>query len=301
MERTEMKRGLPLLILATILWGGNYVCGRFLAPALPATLLNTIRWAISTLLLWGLLALNKKSFPIFQKWRIFLVLGFFGVFAFSTLNYAGLRSLSASYAGMISAGIPIAILVFTPIILKEKIQLRAWLGALVSLIGVILLMAGKHGVQNQASLFGEAAIVLSCLSWGIYTVLGKKYGKQTDPLTLTAGAAFYGTLLSALSCIGTVHSSQIHITPMALLSILYVSTLASVGAYVAWNTGVRLVGPGTAAPFINLLPVWTVIFGLLLLHEQLSNLTFIGGLVTIIGAVFASLKTSKRKAKLQTE
>lgn len=296
-----MKRGLPLLILATILWGLNYVCGRFLAPALPATLLNTIRWAISTVLLWGLLALNRKSFPIFSKWRVFLILGFFGVFAFSTLNYVGLRSLSASYAGMISAGIPIAILAFTPLILKEKVSLKAWLGALVSIFGVILLMAGKHGTTNQASLFGEGAIILSCLSWGIYTVLGKKYGKQTDPLTLTAGAAFYGTLLSALSCIGTVHASQIHITPMAILSILYVSTFASVGAYMAWNTGVRRVGPSTAAPFINLLPVWTVVFGLLLLHEQLSSLTFIGGLITIIGAVFASLKNnSKANSKVQT-
>jgi drug/metabolite transporter (DMT)-like permease len=295
-----MKRGIPLLILATLLWGGNYICWRFLASALPATLLNTIRWAISTLLLWGLLGLNKKSFPIFSKWKEFLILGFLGVFAFSTLNYLGLRSLSASYAGMISAGIPIAILLFTPFILKDRIQPKAWVGAFVSIVGVLVLVVGKHGDSSNTSVIGELEILLSCLSWGLYTVLGKKYGKQIDPLTLTAGSAFYGTLLSALSCIGTVQTHMIDFTPMAWLALIYVSTFASVGAYLAWNAGVKMMGPGTAAPFINLLPVWTVVFGLLLLHEQLSLLSLLGGVITIAGAVLASIQDSP-KPSLKTQ
>ncbi|WNS77963.1 DMT family transporter [Domibacillus sp. DTU_2020_1001157_1_SI_ALB_TIR_016] len=89
---------------------------------------------------------------------------------------------------------------------------------------------------------GEAAILLSCVAWGMYTVLGKKYGKQIDPLTMTAGAAFYGTLLSAISCIGTVDTGAIHMTPTAWLCIVYVSTFASVVAYFAWNAGVKIVG-----------------------------------------------------------
>lgn len=284
-----MKRGILLLVLATILWGGNYICGRFLAPALPATLLNTVRWAISTVILFGLLSLNKKNIPIFTKWKEFLILGFFGVFAFSTLNYLGLRSVSASQAGMISAGIPIAILAFTPIVLKENIKLKAWIGAVVSILGVILLVQGKHTASSQSSLLGEIEILLSCLAWGLYTVLGKRYGKQMDPLTLTAGASFYGTLLSALSCIGTVQADMIHMTGNAWICVIYVSTFASVGAYFAWNTGVKIVGAGRAAPYINLLPVWTVIFGVLLLHEQVSLVSLVGGVVTIVGAVLASL------------
>lgn len=62
-----MKRGILLLILATLLRGGNYICGRFLASALPATLLNTVRWAISTIILFGLLSINKKTSPLFLQ------------------------------------------------------------------------------------------------------------------------------------------------------------------------------------------------------------------------------------------
>jgi drug/metabolite transporter (DMT)-like permease len=284
-----MKRGILLLILATILWGGNYICGRFLAPALPAALLNTIRWAISTVILFVLLSSNKKNLPLFTKWKEFLILGFFGVFAFSELNYLGLRSISASQAGMISAGIPIAILAFTPIILKEQIKLKAWIGAVISILGVILLVQGKHTASSQGSLIGDIEILLSCLAWGLYTVLGKKYGKHMDPLTMTAGASFYGTLFSAISCIGTVKPSMVHMTGNAWACIIYVSTFASVGAYFAWNSGVKIVGAGRAAPYINLLPVWTVVFGVLLLGEQISGTSLVGGVITILGAILATL------------
>jgi len=73
------------------------------------------------------------------------------------------------------------------------------------------------------------------------------------------------------------------------MSLLYVSTFASVGAYLAWNAGVKIVGASQAAPYLNLLPVWTVLFGIIFLKEQISFLAWIGGAITIMGAVLASV------------
>lgn len=284
-----MNRGTLLLVIATILWGGNYICGRFLGPALPSTLLNTMRWAISTVLLIGIMTASRKKLPIVSKWKELSILGFFGVFAFSTLNYLGLQLISASQAGMISAGIPVAILIFTPLVLKEHIKARAWMGTALSILGVIVLLLGKHASSSKSSILGDIEIVLACFAWGFYTVIGKRYGKSMDPLTMTAGAAFYGTIFSALSCIGTVHPNRINMSTDAWLAVIYVSTFASVGAYFLWNTGVKIVGAGRAAPYINLLPVWTVVFGVVLLHEQVTWLSLLGGILTIVGAILASL------------
>ncbi|WP_423191354.1 hypothetical protein ACSE3M_17670 [Bacillus velezensis] len=63
-------------------------------------------------------------------------------------------------------------------------------------------------------------ILLSCVAWSFYTVLGKKYGASTDPLTLTAGAAVYGSIFSAISCIGTIDQYPfIYADRMALYSV----------------------------------------------------------------------------------
>jgi drug/metabolite transporter (DMT)-like permease len=82
---------------------------------------------------------------------------------------------------------------------------------------------------------------------------------------------------------------MVSMTGTAWLSLVYVSTLASVGAYLAWNAGVKIVGASQAAPYLNLLPVWTVLFGILLLKEQVSIVTWLGGFITIVGAVLASV------------
>lgn len=283
-----MRRGLSLLVVATILWGGNYLSGRFLAGALPATLLNTIRWAISSLLLLALVRANGSPLPLLARWKELALLGFTGIFAFSTLTYAGLRSISAARAGLISAGIPIAILLFTPLLLKEKVRPRSWIGAGLAIAGVVILFLSKQGPSTGSSI-GEAEIVLASIAWGLYTVLGKRFGKELDTLTMMAGASLYGTLFSALSCIGTVRPQEIHMTWMAWASVGYVSTFASVGAYTAWNAGVRRVGTARAAPFINLLPVWTVLLGIIFLHEGLALREIVGGAITIGGAVLATL------------
>ncbi|WP_404406884.1 DMT family transporter [Jeotgalibacillus malaysiensis] len=286
-----MKKGFLLLIIATLFWAGNYIAGRYLSDALPPTLLNTVRWAISSLLLWGLLVINKKPFPIFSRWKEFLILGFFGIFIFSTTTYMGLREISSSQAGMIVAGIPVSILIFSFILLKEKIKVKSWIGTVISIIGVVILIQGKENIESFGNaLAGEVLIIISCIAWGLYTVLGRKYGKATDPLTLTAGAAVYGTILSLISCIGTVDMNAVQMDGMAWLALFYVSTFASVAAYLAWNAGVKILGPGTAAPFINLLPIWTVILGVIVLNEGINTITLVGGVIAIIGAILASLK-----------
>lgn len=293
-----MKRGILFLLLATVLWSGNYISGRYLADMIPATLLNTIRWCFSTIILFSLLFLQKKKISLLKNWKEFLITGFFGTFAFSTLNYYSLHYIDASFAGMISAGSPIAILLFTPIVLKEKIPVRAWAGTIVSVFGVILLFQGKTSSTTADTIFGGLLMVLACCSWGLYTVFGKKYGKRIDVLTLTTGAAFYGMFFNIISWLITFDLDAVDMTPTGWLALFYSSTLASVAAFLFWNNGVDLVGTGRGAPYINFLPIWTVILGITLLNEQLSALTFIGGFITIAGALIASVpETLFKKGK----
>nr|WP_258382323.1 DMT family transporter [Paenibacillus sp. S02] len=84
-----------------------------------------------------------------------------------------------------------------------------------------------------------------------------------------------------------------NMTPTAWLCILYVSTFASVVAYVCWNAGIKLMGAAKGAPFINLLPIWTVILGVFLLGEQISRGALAGGALAMLGAVFANGKSKK--------
>lgn len=291
-----MKRGFPLLILATFLWGGNYIAGRILAPAIPAFLLNGVRWVISFFLLWGLLAARKRPLPLFKYWKPLLLLGLIGMLVFSSLTYLGLRSVPAAEAGMISATIPVAILVLSVIVLREKPSALAWLGVILSVVGVLILLGIGRAGANFSFNSGDLALFVAAVSWGLYTVLGKHYGGLLDPLTMTAGAAFYGAIPSAILGLILWPAQGIKMTPVAWVSLFYVSTMASVVAYLVWTLGVHWVGASHSAPFMNLLPIWTVLLGVTLLHEQVTISDGIGGVVTIVGAALTSVKSQgKRK------
>lgn len=287
-----MKRGLPLLILATFLWGGNYIAGRVLAPAIPAFLLNGIRWVVSFFLLWGILKLQGKRLSLLLHWRPLLILGFVGMFVFSSLTYLGLRTVSATEAGMISASIPVAILVLSVILLGEKPPLLGWTGVALSVFGVLILL-GLDNWGRFALSGGVVVLMAAALAWGLYTVLGKRYGVLLDPLTMTAGAAFYGAIPSAVIGFTQWPAAGIHLTPVDWISLFYVSTTSSVLAYLVWTLGVHRIGASRSAPFMNLLPIWTVFLGVLMLHEQLTTNEVLGGGVIVAGAVLTSLKPRK--------
>lgn len=287
-----MNKGVLYLIVAILFWSGNYIGGRFVADALPPTLLNTIRWLISSVILFSLLFYQKKRVPLLTYWKEFLISGFFGIFAFSTLLYWGLNYLTASQVGMITAFTPISILLFAFLILKERLSVHGLIGTIISVSGVIILFVGKLNGDGSFSWLGGIIIIFACLSWGIYTALGKKYSKTFDGLTFLTGASFYGTILSLLSCIGTVRLENIHMTLEIWLVIFYVSTFASVVAFLAWQYGVQQVGASYSAPYMNLMPVFTIILGVILLKETVSILSIIGGGIAIVGALLASLPKS---------
>ena len=292
-----LRRGIVLLVTATVLWSGNYIAGRVLAPAMSAYLLNGIRWAVSAVLLWVLADVRHVRPPLRRKWKELSLLGFVGMFLFSTLTYLGLHSVPAAQAGMISGSIPIVILLLGVLILRERPARAVWFGVLLSVAGVVILV-GADGPTRAGLSGGDMLLVGAAVAWGLYTVLGKRLCADLDPLAVTAGAAVYGALPSLAAGLWSLAGTPVQMTPVAWLCLLYVSTAASVAAYWLWTSGVHAVGASVAAPFLNLLPVWTVVFGLLLLREHVTPIQGLGGLVTVAGAVWAgrTLRTRQNGA-----
>lgn len=283
----HLRKGLLWLVVATLLWGGNYIAGRVLAFQISPMALNAARWTISSAILAGVMRFSGRHLP-WREWKVMIVMGFLGMFAFSFLTYVSLGHVAASQAGLISGTMPVIIMILSVLILKERVSLVAWIGVGCSIAGVFLVVSRQSfgfGVMQLS--MGDGELLLAAIAWGLYTVLGKKYGSRVDALTMTSGAAIVGAGLSIVMTIIFWRHESIHLSSMGIVALFYVSTLASVVAYLLWTQGVKAVGPARAGPLMNLLPIWTVLLGLLLLHERLSIHDFLGGALIIGGAVLA--------------
>jgi drug/metabolite transporter (DMT)-like permease len=290
MMSKHFSGAIGLLVLATLLWSGNYIAGRYLASVMPAFFLNGLRWLFSALL-FSLVARAKKApIPLRQEAPLLLMLGLLGMFFFSSLTYLGLRSVPAAQAGMISGLIPISILLFSAVLLGERPTGSGWVGVLLAVLGVGILMSGQMSHLAVPSI-GDWELIGAALSWGAYTALGRRYRTRMSALSMTAGAAIYGAVPSLIVGLISLRGATLHFTPVAWLALVYVGTAASVLAYWSWNQGVMILGAARSAPFINLLPVFTVILGILLLHESVSGQEMVGGAVTLIGAFLSGLQS----------
>ena len=78
---------------------------------------------------------------------------------------------------------------------------------------------------------------------------------------------------------------------------LYIGVFSTCLAYLAWNEGVRRVGPDGAMAFYNMLPVFGVLMGALFLGERMTAGQWLGGGLIIAGGLVAALWAHRRRAQ----
>ena len=274
-----------LLVAANMLWAGNYLAGRVLRISMGPFTVNGIRWIVSAAILMLIVRQRGERVPFRQEWKAFVLMGFMGMFLFSSLTYWGLTMVPAGEAGLLSGFTPLAVLVAGFLIAGDRVRLGQWAMVAVSIGGELLLLGGSG--SQSGSVMGALVLIMAALAWGVYTALGRRYRHRFSALVLTAGAAVGGVVPSALLGLWNLSYQPVHWTAGSVLALAYVSTLASVVAFMMWSAGVNRLGSGTAAPYMNLLPVFTAVLAVLLLHESLTVTQLEGGLIVIAGAAGA--------------
>lgn len=285
---TSRLAAVGYLVLANVFWAGNFVAGRALRHDMGPFTVNGVRWLVATALLLGLSRARGEAVPLFREWRPFALLGFFGVFLYSSLTYWGLARVSAGAAGLLSGVIPVAVVLAGLWIAEDKVSPWQWLMVAVSVSGeIILVRATQHG--GATSLSGSVALVAAGLCWGIYTAIGRRLRHRYSPLAMVTGAAFWGAIPSvAIGLLATVARPAI-VTPGAVGALLYIGAFPSVLSFVLWSGGVNRLGSATAAAYLNLFPVFTVVLAAILLGESVTWTEMAGGLVVVAGAAGSGL------------
>lgn len=90
-------------------------------------------------------------------------LGFLGIFLYSGLYYHGLSQLTSQEACILNYLWPMMIVLFSALLLGEKITVRTVAALLLSFSGVVVLTLGGEGHTEGDALLGTAACVTAAL------------------------------------------------------------------------------------------------------------------------------------------
>ena len=282
------KNAVLLLCLAMLGWAGNTIAGRLSTGEISPMMVVSLRWLIITLFL--LLLLNKgiaNSF-IAIKGKIFwlFLMGGLGMTCFNSLFYIAAQNTSAINLGIIQGVMPAIILIGSVLFFKEKVNIVKLFGLLISFFGVVIVVS-KGDFQIIISLtvnLGDVVMFLALFFYAGFT-LGLRFKPEIDPLILMAYFSF-SALISSIPLVmleAFLGYSQFPSNTNAWLTIIYIAFVPSFLAQIFFIKGVELIGPSQAGLFINILPIFAAILGVIILGESLQMYHFISLVVVLTG------------------
>ncbi|HJV62053.1 MAG TPA: DMT family transporter [Albitalea sp.] len=269
-----------LMTLPPLLWAGNAVVGRMTVGSVPPLMLNFLRWVLAGLIL---LPLGWKLFrdpgAIAARWKYLLLIGLLGVGSYNALQYLALVTTTPINVTLIAASSPVWMLVVGSLLHSEHPTRRQIAGAVLSLAGVLLVIArGEPAALAQVRFVaGDLYVLIAVVAWAFYSWL------LARPPQSMSGAArpdwdwaafllvqtIFGLLWAgaAAGVEAAVGHAPIRWNGWVVAALLYVAVGPSVIAYRCWGLGVVQAGPALAAFFGNLTPVFAALMSAAALGE----------------------------------
>ncbi len=279
-----------LLIATTSIWGGGFVVTKAAVSMIPPMTLAALRFFLSSLFLipWAIRVEGRIRPRDLWDVLLFAFLGFTGAFLYNVFFIYGVKLNGAGESALIVAANPIVVGLLSALFLGERFGARHVVGLLLSLLGVATIISGGDlGAIARLDLRPERLLLVGgVLSWAVYSVVGKVVMARYSPLTTTAYASAFGFLwLLPLGVREYLAGEVGRYDLAAVASLLYMSLFMTVLAFVWWYEGVRRIGAGRTAVFVNLMPVSAVIFSAAFLGEPVTVVHLLGGTLVISGVL----------------
>lgn len=279
------------LAAVTMIWGGTFVAGRYLADHIDPLLAASLRFILASLALLLFMALARIRLvrPTGRQLRQLALLGFFGIFFYNLCFFYGLHYINASRASLIVALNPAVIGLASSLLFKEQLGRARIIGIALCLGGAATVIVSRNpqllqGAPNHG--LGDLLILGCVLGWGIYSLYSRELNASLGPLqTVTWSVVLGAAMLAAATAFmgGFTLQAVSRIDLPQALSLGYLGVLGSALAYIGYYDGIRRIGATRSGVFIALNPLTAVICGALLLGEPLSAPMLMGGAVILWG------------------
>jgi drug/metabolite transporter (DMT)-like permease len=274
------------------LWGGSFLFIRVAVPALGPFLLVELRVGLAATALF-LYALVAGSMPkIRGRWRSFLVLGFLNATVPFSLISAAEIHLTASLAAILNSTTVMFTAIVAAVWMGDALTARKAIGIVLGIVGVSVLVGWDPLPLNGAVLLAVAAMLLASLSYALGATYAKRSFSGIPPLGMAIGQLSGAVvLLLPMAVVSVPERAPSTVVTFSMLGLAFLSTAV---AYLIYFRLIENVGPTSTVTVTLLVPVFGLLFGVLLLEEPFGPGT-LAGLGVILTSVVLITGIAPRK------
>jgi len=272
-----------LALIVPITWGFGYALTKIGMDQFTPLLLMSLRFGIAGLILvWF-------TKPPWGFMRELFIIAFIGSTIQYGFTYYGLKGIDVSTASiLVQLEGPILALLST-LILKERLGWPRALGMGLAFTGVVVI-AGEPRLSD--SLDSVALVITGAVFWAIAQIMISRL-KSLSGITILAWVAIIATPQMLLISLLIEEGQWESIKTANLVDwsiVFYLSFIMTVIGYSVWYHLLRICDVSKISPFLMLLPVTSIIAGMVLLGEQFTLAMGIGGVLVMTGVASTLIK-----------
>jgi drug/metabolite transporter (DMT)-like permease len=288
--------GLKPVLLATLtclLLTLTLVIVKITLRYFPPLTLSTLRGALAFLTLLPFLVIRRSRLAALRKvWRELILIG---VLFFAYGNgalYVGLQFISPTAVSLLLGFLPIIVMVFGVLALRERPTVIQALGVILAVAGtVVFFIEGLRGAEWK----GIAIIGVGLFGNASFSILGRRVTRRgdVDGVLLTAiplAVGAFALLPFALIFEGVPQPTAQGVQLLLILAVFNTSLV-----YWLYNQALIHLQAFEISAVLNLAPLFTAGWSWLLIGETLAARQFVGIGLVLLGIAFVLKRESGAK------
>jgi len=283
------QRSIAILLvsIATLIYGVTFTLAKDVMPMyVKPYAFILIRVSGATVVFW-IVGLFVKSQKIEKEdYKKIGLAAFFGIALNMLSFFKGLSLTTPISASVMMVTSPIMVLIFSSILLKEKIIKRKIIGVIVGLIGTILLIVYGNSSDDTASnrALGNFLVFVNAASYGLYLVLVKSLIAKYTPITFIKWFYLFGLILVIPFGFSEFQEISWASMPTSIyLKVGFVVLFTTCITYLFNLYGLSKLKPTTVSVFIYLQPVIATIFALYVGSDSLNIIKILATMIIFFG------------------
>ena len=280
------RRAWTMLLVLGAIWGASYMFIKIGLRDLSPTMVAWSRVALAALVLCGLAAARGALAGFGGRIGILALVGAIQVAGPFLLIAAGEQEISSSLAGILVTSAPL----FTALLAiwfdqEERSSGSRLVGIMLGVAGVALLLGVDLGGSGDA-LLGGLAVLLAGLGYAVGGLLVKHRLGDRPPIGVAAWVIVASTLMLAPFAAISAPDALPGLGPVA--AVVALGVLGTGVAFAIFYDLIATVGPARSFIVTYLAPGFAVVYGALLLDEEISAATIAGLALILLGSWLAA-------------
>lgn len=299
------------MIGTMLLWGISFVGSSIVLTEIDPITYMGLRFALASLVLGGVFLFSRRSRFSRRTHALIALTAVFEPVAYFLFETYGITIIGPTMTSLIIALIPLAVMILAALLLDEPIHIRGLLAVLVSILGIALLVYGDEltalAFSSDPAFFAEGSIDPLVKAGGVLLVLGAVFAaagyitlarsltQKNDPIQLTILQTWWGTLFFvSMWQIRTPGLATVaELSSLGWIAILFLVFGATVAAFLLYNWALRYEKAGTAALYINGIPIVTAATAWIVLGETLEPIQIFGAVLVLTAVRLSATKSAE--------